>query len=73
MGGRGSASLGQGTPFINFVEATDAPSTELELLGTRAVVAAIADVGAEPIDWPPELDAYMAPVQVNLVKGSGPA
>ena len=37
------------------------------------LVAATAHVRAGPIEWPPELDAYMAPVQGNLVKGPGSA
>ena len=71
-----SASLGQGTPFIDLVEITDAPLVELELFGTRAVnftVAAIANACAGPIKWPLKPGAYMAPVQVNLVKSTGPA
>ena len=75
VGGGVSASLGQGTLFIDFAEATGALPTGLALFGTGAVgfsFAAIAAVCADPAEWPPELDPSAAPVQMNFATGADP-
>ena len=66
-----SASLGQGTPLIDFPGAKGALPTGLELFGNGAVSltpSAIAAACADPAECPPELDPCMAPVQVNLTR-----
>ena len=72
VGGGVSASLRQGTIPIYFAEAAGALPKDLELFGTSAVSFSVATVCADPAEWPPELEPYMAPVQVDLVSGADP-
>lgn len=75
VGGGVSASLGQAALLIDFTEATGVLPTDLELSGTGPVsfpATAIATVCAGPVEWPPELGPFVAPVQVNLVSGADP-